>query len=250
MFARIYMGLAVVLAVGLAADVPATTLDELQQRLVRVEKSYDLERAKELVQDLKAYVEHDSSVPARLALGRAALYVAELMRWDYEEGEDTMDPRDRRLLGREIDDFAQIGHDALDGVPDALSEKWRIKADLWATMIRSNYKGNKYGDNMDRATERAMELDPNNPNALVTAAKKPLFAEPQHGGDVPHALDLLSRAIEIDPNHERALAFRGVAYEKLGNMPKAIADWKRALEISPNNRLAHKKLDQYGVEGG
>lgn len=241
-----YAGLAMVALLGLAMDVPATTLEELQQQLVQVERGKDLDATMDFVHRLQSYVATDPSVPAYLALGRAALHAAELMRWDYEEGENTMDPRDRRLLGRDIDDVANIGHDALSHVPDNLSEKWRIEADLWATMIRSSYKGNKYGDNMERAYEKALELDPNNANALITASKRPLFAEPQHGGDVPKALEMLNKAIAIDPDNDRALAFRGAAYEKLGNMPKAMADWKKALELNPNNQLAAKKLNEYG----
>jgi tetratricopeptide (TPR) repeat protein len=171
---------------------------------------------------------------------------AEVRRYQYEKGTD-MDPRDRRLLGRTIDEVAKIGHDAMDALPEDDSERWRIKADLYMTMIRSYYKGNKYIDSMESAVKKALELDPKNPNALVTAAKRPLFAEEQHGGNVPEALDLLNRALEIDPDLERAIAFRGIAYEVMGEKDKAIAEWKRALALNPKSQLAIDKLEQHKV---
>jgi tetratricopeptide (TPR) repeat protein len=165
-----------------------------------------------------------------------------MRRFDYEQAEGKMDPRDRRLLGRTIDEVARIGLDALAQVPDSLSEKWRMSADFYGTMIRSNYKGSRYVQEMDHAMARALELDPANPLALLTASKRPLFAEEGQGGDVPAAMDLLNKALELDPELERAYAFRGAAYEKLGELDKAIADWRKALSLAPNSRMAKQKL--------
>jgi len=229
---------------GFGLDLAAPQQTDLAPVVAQVERDADMEGALALITELQRRMEADSSAANRMLLGRACLVVAEVRRYDYEKAED-MDPRDRRLLGRTIDDVARIGHTALDKLPDDSSEKWRIKADLYATMIRSLYKGNKYVNEMDEATEKALKFGPDNPYALLTASKRPLFAEEEHGGDVPKALKLLDRAIEIEPEFERAHAFRGVAYEKMGKLDDAIKEWKYSLELNPKSGLAKDKMEEH-----
>ena len=223
----------------ICAVATADAFDELRARAERFQREYDLPAGKALMADLQTFVTENPSDDSWMTLARVALFVAELRRMDYETTD--IDPREKRLLGRTIDEAARIGHDALGHAPK-ISEKWRIKADLFGTMIRSKYKGNKYGGEMDRATERALELDPENASAIVTGSKRALFAKPGQGGDVPAALEMLNRALEIDPDHERALIFRGMAYEKLGNDDLAESDWKRVMERNPYSRLAKDNL--------
>ncbi len=233
----------VAMASGLHPACAAASPD-LEARAVQVDRDGDLDGALALIAELQAAVAEKPAPETYLLLGRACLTVAELRRYAYEKGTD-MDPRDRRLLGRDGDRVANIGHEAMDELPDTMSEKWRIKADLYATMIRSLYKGEKFVNEMDDAMEMALKLDPKNPNALLTATKRPLFAEEKHGGDPKKAFELIARVLEIDPNMELAIAFRGVAYEKLGDMDKAVADWNRALELNPKSRLALDKLEAH-----
>ncbi len=229
---------------GFGLDLAAPQQADLAVLVEKAERNSDLEAALALITELQSRVAADPSQQNRLLLGRACLVAAEVRRYDYEKATN-MDPRDRRLLGRTIDDVARIGHDALDGLPDDNSEKWRMKADLYGTMIRSMYKGNKYVNEMEDATEKAVKLGPDNPYALLTASKRPLFAEEEHGGNIPEALALLDHAIELDPKFERAHAFRGIAYEVLGRIDDAIVEWKLALEINPKSRLAADKLNEF-----
>ena len=226
---------------GVALGATTPTFEELTVEAEEAQLQYDLQKAESLMDELRAYVSQHPNVESRMALARAALLVAELRRMEYETTD--LAPRPKRLLGRTIDAAAKIGHDVLDDLPD-VSEKWRITADLYGTMIRSKYKGNKYSGEMDRATERALELDPQNPNAIVTGCKRALFAKPSQGGDVPKAIETLNRALEIDPDHERALIFRGIAYDKLGQKDLAAQDWQRALEMNPFSRLARTQLEE------
>jgi tetratricopeptide (TPR) repeat protein len=217
----------------------AASFEELRKRAELVQREYDLPLAEALMGELQLFVKENPGDEPRMTLARVALLVAELRRMEYETTD--IDPREKRLLGRTIDEAARIGHEALDKAPN-ISEKWRIKADLLGTMIRSKYKGNKYGGEMDKATEKALELDPESASAIVTGSKRGLFAKPEQGGDIPAALEMLNRALHIDPDHERALIFRGIAYEKLGNDDLAEEDWKRVLELNPHSRLAKENL--------
>lgn len=229
----------VVLGLLVYAPAFADASADFQSRAEQVEREYDLHAAEALMAELQSFGHESPSGDSLMTLARVALLVAELRRMDYETTD--VFPREKRLLGRTIDEAAKIGLDALGKTPK-VSERWRIEADLFGTMIRSKYKGNKYGGEMDKATERARELDPNNASAIVTGCKRMLFATPGQGGDVPAALILLNQALEIDPDHERALIFRGIAYEKLGQQDLAQRDWNRTLELNPHSRLAKKNL--------
>ena len=141
---RIILTLAFLLigAGGFGLDLAAPQQTDLATLAAKADRDSDLDAAIALVPLLQDRVAADPSIDNRLLLGRNCLTIAEIKRYEYEKAKD-MDPRDRRLLGRSGDEYAKIGHDAVDPLPNDNSEKWRIKADLYGTMIRSLYKGDR-----------------------------------------------------------------------------------------------------------
>ena len=228
-------------AVFFALPVFASIVQDLDDRVAKARVDYDLEGAEKLYEEAKVLVLDSPSAETNLTLGKAALLLAEFRRYEYEKHTELL-ARDRRRIGRTVDDAARVGHDALNTLENS-SEKFRMKADLWALMIRSKYQGQKYVQEMEKAEKRALAMDPNNANAHVTASKMPLFATKKRGGDIALALDHLNRALEVDPNHEVALVFRGIAYDKLDQRDRGVAELRRALEINPNSRFAKDTLE-------
>jgi hypothetical protein len=53
----------------------------------------------------------------------------------------------------------------------------------------------------------------------------------------PQAIELFSRAIQLDPEDPASLFGRGACYQRLGEHAKAVADFKRVLEIEPSHRF-------------
>ena len=49
--------------------------------------------------------------------------------------------------------------------------------------------------------------------------------------DFKKAIQLYTKAIEIDPNHFKAYLNRGFAFDKIGETDKAIADYSKAVLI-------------------
>lgn len=212
------------------------SLEDVIARVEDAKSSYDVEKAEDFLPGIQAFVERSDSEESRLALGQLTVVICELLRLEYEKN-DGMSAKKRRQLGRRIDDFAQVGLEYLNGADDS-SEKFRMKSDLYATMIRSKYQGKKYADNMERNAERAVEEDPENPDAWITLSKKLVFAKEKHGGNLEEGLAMLNRALELAPNSERALIFRGLAYEKMDELRKATADWQKAIGLNPDCRPA------------
>ncbi len=54
-------------------------------------------------------------------------------------------------------------------------------------------------------------------------------------GDAKRALELLSRAVELSPNHHDAWYNLGIAYIETGNPEKAVDALERALSLSPDS---------------
>ena len=120
-----------------------------------------------------------------------ALLVAELERIDFEELA-TSQKKQRREIGESIDAAADAGLETLDSLPET-SCRQRMRADLLATKIRSDFRAKKHIDEMKAAATRALELDPGNARAMVTLAKPFLFADDRHGRDLDEAVRMLER---------------------------------------------------------
>ncbi len=228
---------------SLGADLSSATLDVLVQEVAAAHRTYDLALARELVPALERRVNtaQGQEVQAlRQLLAEDALLAASLLRYEYEKP-DTNNVQ-KRALGKEIDAAASMGFSALGGLPDT-SEKARMTADLLMMMMRSKFKGKTHQESMEAASDRALELDPQNPKALLTKSRPKLFAEEKHGGDFEEGLAMVNRALELDPNDEGAYVLRGLAYHRHGMYDEAIADWERALEINPEAKPARERLE-------
>ena len=73
-----------------------------------------------------------------------------------------------------------------------------------------------------------------------------------YAGDLNGAINLCTRAIELNPSSSAAYSIRGVINYRLNNFNGAVADFNKAIEFNPNdyknfyNRgLAHVKLKDY-----
>lgn len=235
---RATMAAALFLVSSLSAS---EAISHLEKEVVAIERNYSLQEAEALLPRLQQSLQHEGETDVRLLTARTALVAATLHRKNYEEA--ATDYELRRELGRKIDDAATAGLGALKEAPES-SERYRLEADLWGTMMRTQARGSQYRHHFEDAVEKALELGPENPNAYITASKRRLFASERRGGDIDEALDLLNKALELDPDHEMALVFRGLAHEKAGNPEAAKSDWEQALAINPQSLPAQENLQR------
>ncbi len=215
-------------------------LPSLDRALDDAIRSYDPAAATTVLSEARVARASSSSPQLTELHARAALAVAELLRVELEQLA-TGEAEQRRLLGLRIDAAAEDGLKALEGLPET-SEVQRMRADLIATMIRSDFRAKKYEQSFRAAVERALELDQSNARAWVSSAKPYLFAEPEQGGDVAEALRRLDRALELDPRLESARLLRAVAHDKAGNQAAAERDWQAALRANPQCRPALERV--------
>lgn len=226
--------LAVTVGLGLVSSGLSAEPDDAVDAAMR---SWDVQKATEMVVDLRP-----EAGPCATDLARADLAVASMLRVEFEAEPDGRREA-RRVLGQRIDVYAEEGLEALADCPES-SERWRIEADLLATMIRSNFRAKKYEDRLKGAIDRALELDETNARAWVSSAKPFLYAEERHGGDPVEAVRRLDRALELHPDLESALVLRAYAHDLLGRPEAARADLDRALRLNPQCRPARSARDR------
>jgi len=62
------------------------------------------------------------------------------------------------------------------------------------------------------------------------------------------AIEALSKAVQLDPALANAHNGLGVAYARIGELPRAIEEWRKALAIRPDFADARENLSRVGVE--
>ena len=241
-----FLGIVVTGCLMLAAVGPTAAdlrgLEALERALGEASRRYDASAATGVLSEARLLYRSEPSPAATDLHVRASLEVAELLRIEFEESRDG-NREARRIIGQRIDATAEEALAILELLSPS-SENARRRADLIATMIRSDFRAKKYRDNFDRAVAQALELDQENALAWVAKAKPFLFASPNHGGDLGEAVGLLTRALELSPSLESARLLRAEAYLGIGDTGAAAADWREALAGNPHCEPARRRLEE------
>lgn len=93
-----------------------------------------------------------------------------------------------------------------------------------------------------RVLEQAIEHLPSDPLLLSNLGEVYLgdgFTKP---GIQSKSLEVLRRAVDIDPNLPAAQNNLGLAYSRIGNNESAVRAWKEAIRLQPDYPLAHNNL--------
>lgn len=122
-------------------------------------------------------------------------------------------------------------------------EGWRLLGKSYAALQR-------YGD-AQKAFERAVQLLPTDADLLVEAAQARLFANPERKLDA-EAIALLDKAIAINPDHQRALWFVGLAQRQEGKHADAAKTWEPLLaKVDPNTAATLRtQINEARAEAG
>ncbi len=203
----------------------------LEQMLADAALRYDLDAAQAVVTALGDSQENLPTAEGALLHAEALLLVAELNRIDFEQRPDSA-TKERRLLGKRIDAAAKQGLAQAAALPDS-TEKFRLRADLIGTMIRSQYRAGKWKGKMKAAIEAALKLDPDNAKAYVSRAKLYVFKPTPSEEDLRQGLNWIAQAQQRDPVLESAALLQARTYMLQGRTEEAEARWRRCVEINP-----------------
>ncbi len=135
---------------------------------------------------------------------------------------------------------------------ESLVEEAPDSAEAWALLsttlgmrigIRPMTRGITMGRRADKAIDKALALEPDNPRVLLISAIGKLNKPSMFGGDKQAAMSELDAAIEAASVHGTgryawgdvdAYIWRGIAYRQAGDDAAAAADFDRALAVVPS----------------
>ena len=125
----------------------------------------------------------------------------------------------------------------INAMVEGLAERLRNNpqdADGWRMLGRSYVALGRYQDAIV-ALDRAVAMIPNDPDLLADYADALAMTSGQTLEGKP--LEMVRRALKLDPNHEKSLWLAGTAAYNEGNYPGAIAYWNRLLkQMSPGSK--------------
>ncbi|UOV02092.1 tetratricopeptide repeat protein [Pseudoxanthomonas mexicana] len=122
-------------------------------------------------------------------------------------------------------------------------EGWRLLGKSYAALQR-------YGD-AQKAFERAVQLMPDDADLLVEAAQARLFNNAERKLDA-QAREMLDKAIAINPDHQRARWFVGLAQRQEGRHAEAAKTWEPLLaKVDPNTAATLRtQINEARAEAG
>jgi cytochrome c-type biogenesis protein CcmH len=103
------------------------------------------------------------------------------------------------------------------------------QADGWRLLGRAYASAQEPVKSRD-AYARAAALSPDDPDVLAEAAESRALAAPEHRFDA-QAVSLLQHALQVQPAHQRARWFLGVAQRQAGDAAAAAATWQSLLGV-------------------
>lgn len=122
---------------------------------------------------------------------------------------------------RDLDSAIALLRDALRTHPD--------QVEGWLLLGSSLSSQQKFGEARD-AYAKAVELQPNEPEVLVIAAQSRMLADADHHLDAT-AVQLLVRALGLQPAHQRARWFLGQSQRQAGDPAAAAETWRPLLNM-------------------
>ena len=97
----------------------------------------------------------------------------------------------------------------------------------WQMYVQTNDK--QWAERAVESTERALQLEPDRPNVVYTAAMTQY-----RSGHYDNALQRLDRVLALQPTSEDAIRLKGTVLMRLGRVDEGLAEFNRAAAIRPN----------------
>lgn len=148
-----------------------------------------------------------------------------------------------------LEHFEVAQHEAEEALLQGLtiSEAFRVLAD--ALMRQIPFKNAEFamesGLRARDAIQKALQLDPSNPRAYLSAGTYYLFTPIKYGGDLNKAINLFWKANEVAtgiPERFLAKVYTGWALRAKGEVCAAEAAFNEALALYPNSAWAQREL--------
>lgn len=96
----------------------------------------------------------------------------------------------------------------------------------------------RIGPKAQAETERALELDPNDPRIYIVIGRRQLYSPRMFGGDIEKAIESFRKATTLDPHCDEGFVWLAIANGKKGDSRAARAAVDEALRLNSRNVIA------------
>lgn len=153
----------------------------------------------------------------------------------------SLDPATREAPASMADAIAQL---------EAELERSPQQVEGWRLLGRAHRAQGRASESAD-AFARAARLLPDDPDVLVEAAEARALAHPQRTLDA-QAVAWLDHALDVQPAHQRARWFRGIAHRQAGDPAAAASTWEPLLAmVAPSTAPSlREQVDLARAEAG
>lgn len=116
----------------------------------------------------------------------------------------------------------------------------QLLGDLLNQLIPHVYGGGmKYGKRASDEMDKAIELDPKNVNAYVSRAISFYYTPDDFGGSKTKAVEMLKKAVEIDPQEDAPHIWLAMFYLDAGQKNEALSEILLARKINPERSFTN-----------
>ena len=98
----------------------------------------------------------------------------------------------------------------------------------------------RIGPKAQTETQRALELDPNDPRIYIVIGRRQLYSPRIFGGDIEKAIESFRKASSVDPHCDESFIWLAIAYGKKGDSSAAKAAVDEALRLNIRNVIAQE----------
>lgn len=147
--------------------------------------------------------------------------------------------QDNKLFKQAAEEGVAAAEKAVELNPKS-SEAHQLLGDLLNQLIPHVYGGGmKYGKRASDEMDKAIELDPKNVNAYVSRAISYYYTPDAFGGGKTKAVEMLKKAVEIDPQEDAPHIWLAMFYLDAGQNKEALSEILLARKINPERSFTN-----------
>lgn len=119
-----------------------------------------------------------------------------------------------------------------------------LLADLYESKI--GYGGMlaamRYGSKNEAETQRALQLDRNNPRAYAVLGRRQLYSPKMFGGGVNQAIESFRKSTIVDPHYDEGFVWLAIAYNKKEDLTDTRMALNKPLRLNSRSAIVKEIL--------
>jgi len=219
------------------------SIRKINTLIEEAEATLDNDKLKEVERLIKLYIEKEpKNFLFYYFLSRVQFSLFTL----FEERGDIIRGSSPKKVGEFLDLSLQNAKKSIN-LNKNFSDAYRIASDIYGRLIPLKnpiFYGPLYGPRAEKLVEKAIKLNPKNPEAYLSKGRCFLFTPAPFGGSKKKALEYFKKAESVCPSYYMNYMWLGECYVETGKLEEAKESFKKALELEPRCSWAKWELER------